>query len=102
MDSTTIPRGIPGAVAAESTATPTPTRPDPCVNGRFSVLHPVPATASLHAAHADSDRTAARIAAVAVQQLDEFALIGYPILDPATRAVYEATIRLVARGVLES
>ena len=42
-----------------------------------------------------------QIAAESVKQLDELALIGLQILDPATRSVYETTIRLVAERAMD-
>lgn len=64
-----------------------------CLSQSAPVLHLLPATAKSHVGE--------RIASEAVRQLDELSLIGYPSLDPATRAVYAETIRLVARRVLE-
>lgn len=57
----------------------------------------LPATARYYV-----DDRPAKIATEAVKRLDELALLGYPILDPATRSVYEVVIRHVAEGVLES
>lgn len=49
----------------------------------------------------DQSKLAARIAANQIERLDELSLIGCPSLDPATRDVYEAALRLAARKVLE-
>lgn len=75
-----------------------PTRPDPLGTPPVPANRPATRRARVSVS---ADRLAARIAANAIAEVDELALVGYPALDPAHRDVAEQAIRLAARRELE-